>query len=311
MSGRSRPTVGDPALWLADAWDDGAGDGHPQSRARPLVLLHGVTRAHGDFSPIAARLAASWRVIGVDHRGHGRSQRADRYLVVDYLADAIRLVRDEIRSPVVLLGHSLGAMVAAGVAAEIPDLVDGVVLADPPFHTMGERIHGTAWQAQFVGMRDAATKGGSVDELAAALAAIRLPRPDGGTVTLGALREPAAIHWSAECLARLDPAVLTPLIEGRWLDGFDPLAIAARIECPVRLLQADPAAGGALGDDDCRAFALRAAACRIERFTGAGHLLHWQEPARVCAAVAAVASCTDPATGPAAADRSTGKAVKR
>lgn len=303
--------MGAPALWLAEASDGNTSEGPQKPSQRPLVLLHGVTRAHGDFSTIAAHLAASWNVIGVDHRGHGRSQRAESYLVIDYLADAIRVVRDEIRSPVVLLGHSLGAMVAAGVAAEIPHLVDGIVLADPPFHTMGDRIHGTAWQAQFVGMREAATKGGSVDDLAAALAAIRLPRPDGGTVTLGALREPAAIRWSAECLARIDPAVLTPLIEGRWLDGYDPLAIAMRIKCPVRLLQADPAAGGALGDDDCRAFALRAAACRIERFSGTGHLLHWQEPARVCAAVAAVASCTDPATRPTAADRSTPMVANR
>lgn len=299
MSGRLRRTGGEPALAFSDT------GGEPADR-RTLVLLHGVTRARGDFSPITGILAASWRLIGVDHRGHGDSQRGDRYLVADYVADAIRLVRDEIRSPVVLLGHSLGAMAAAGVAAALPHLVEGIVLADPPFQSMGERIHGTAWQAQFLGMRDA-LGGDCVEDLAIALASIRLPRPDGGTVRLGALREPAAIRWSAECLARLDPAVLTPLIEGRWLDGFDPLAVAARIECPVRILQADPAAGGALGDDDCRDFAARVADCRIERFTGTGHLLHWQEPARVCAAVDAIASRAAPATGPVAAGVLTGK----
>jgi pimeloyl-ACP methyl ester carboxylesterase len=295
MRGFLRHTGGEPSLAFADAAERASG-------RPPLVLLHGVTRSHGDFSPIAARLAASWRLVAVDHRGHGDSQRADRYLVVDYVADAVRFLRDEIRSPVVLLGHSLGAMAAAGAAAAIPHLVEGVVLIDPPFHSMGERIHGTAWQAQFRGMREAALRGGCVDDLAAALAAIRLPMPDGGTVRLGALREPAAIRWSAECLARLDPAVLTPVIEGRWFDGYDPPAIAARIECPVRLLQADPGAGGALGDDDCRGFAARVADCRIERFPGTGHLLHWQQPARVCAAVDALAPLGEPAA-PAACGR--------
>jgi pimeloyl-ACP methyl ester carboxylesterase len=164
------------------------------------------------------------------------------------------------------------------------------VLEDPPFQTMGTRIAGSAWEAQFRAMREIGLRGGSIESLAEALAAIELPRPDGGRVRLGDLRDAKALRWSAACLADLDPEVLTPVIAGRWLDGYDPATVAARIQCPVRLLQADPLAGGALADDERDAFAAATRRCTVERFTGTGHLLHWMLPERVAAAVAALAA---------------------
>ena len=80
------------------------------------------------------------------------------------------------------------------------------------------------------------------------------------------------------------------MIAGHWLDGYDLVKISSRIRCPVRLLQADPQAGGALADDECGAFAAAAKHCTVERFTGSGHLLHWTAPDRVAAAVAALAA---------------------
>lgn len=264
---------GSPRLLLADS----------HASDPPLLLLHGVSRSHRDFSPLFPQLSARCRIMATDHRGHGGSQRADRYLVVDYVADTVRLLRDEIRTPVVMLGHSLGAMVAAGVAAELPEQVAGVVLADPPFHSMGERIAGTSWQALFIGLRAAGRAHSSLEELTVAIAEITLPCPDGSTVRMGDLRDLSSIRWSAECLAALDPGLLTPVIEGRWLDGYDFEQIARSITAPVRLLQADPQAGGALRDDDCQRFATAACSCTVERFPGVGHLLHWMEPTRVAA----------------------------
>ena len=275
MTAAVRFAAGAPAIALVESGAEGP----------PLVLLHGVTRCRDDWRPVLPALGRDWRVIAADHRGHGDSGRAEGYLVADYVADAVRLVRDAIGEPVVILGHSLGAMVAAGVAAAVPDLVRGAILEDPPFHGMGARIAGTAWQPLFAGMQAAARRGGTVDDLAKALADIVLPTADGGTTRLGALRDPAALAWSAACLARLDPEVFVPLVAGRWLDGYDPVGVARQIRCPVVLLHADPRAGGALADDEAAAFATAVADCHVERFPGAGHLLHWQVPDRVVAAV--------------------------
>jgi pimeloyl-ACP methyl ester carboxylesterase len=281
MSGRRHDAAPVPTVAVVE---EGSTD------APPLLLLHGVTRAGGDWSPVVPRLAGDWRVIAVDQRGHGLAPRAHRYLVVDYVADAAQLLRERVRQPAVILGHSLGAMVAAGVAAAVPELVRGVVLADPPFHTMGERIVGTAWEAQFAGIRAAAARGGSVEELAAALAAIRLPRPDGSTMRLGDLRSPQALQWHAACVANLDPLVLDPVIAGRWLEGYDRVSVAAAIQCPATLLQADTGAGGCLSDADRDSFVAGCRECVVERVVGAGHLLHWERPGRVCDAVARLAA---------------------
>lgn len=250
-----------------------------------LLLLHGVTRCGGDWDRLLPELANEWRVFALDQRGHGGSGRAGSYLVTDYVADAVHFIRWEIAAPVVIVGHSLGAMTAAAVAAELPEQVRAVVLEDPPFHTMGERIHGTAWQAQFVGMQEVARLGGSVEELTDALAEIRLPRPEDGFRRLGDLRDRASLGWSAECLAQLDPEVLTPVIAGRWLEGYDIARVYAHIRCPVLLLQADPQAGGALMDDDVQ-LALRSISDgRHVVFAGVSHQIHRERTEEMLRAV--------------------------
>lgn len=255
-----------------------------EESTRPtLLLLHGVTRCAADFKPVFDLLAPHWRIIALDHRGHGESGRASDYLVSDYVADAVRFVREELAAPgpIFIYGHSLGAMVAAAVAAELPELVRGVVLEEPPFHTMGEHIHSSIWQAQFAGMREIARRGGDIEPLTDALADIRLPFPNGVTKRLGEFRDRASLAWSAKCLSQLDPEVLTPLIEGRWLEGYDTVTVAARIRCPVLLLQGDMKFGGALSDGDAQSFASAVANCRHETFPGSGHMLHWVQPERI------------------------------
>jgi len=251
------------------------------SSAPTLLMLHGVTRCAEDFKPLFDLLAPRWRIVVLDHRGHGGSERATSYLVTDYIADAVRFAREELVPPVFIHGHSLGAMVAAALAAELPDVVKGVVLEDPPFHTMGRQIHSSVWQAQFLGMREVARHAETLGHLADALAEIRLPLAGGVMKRLGDLRDRASLMWSAECLAQLDPEVLTPVIEGRWLGDYDFVKVAARTRCPVLLLQADLKAGGTLSDDDATTFVRNAAACRHEKFPGFGHLLHWLQPERV------------------------------
>jgi len=249
------------------------------------MLFHGVTRCGADWDGLIPALVADWKVITLDQRGHGDSPRAESYLVTDYVADAVRFLEEETADPIVLFGHSLGAMVAAVVAAELPDRVHAIILEDPPFHTMGNRIAGSAWQAQFTGMREAARKRGSVEEITDALAEIRLPASGGGFKRLGDLRDRASLAWSAQCLSQLDPEVLTPVIEGRWLDGYDFPSLLSGLRCPSLLLQADPSAGGALTDADAESLKSIVSDCQHVRFPGCGHNLHRDRPEEVLQAL--------------------------
>jgi pimeloyl-ACP methyl ester carboxylesterase len=249
----------------------------------PLLLLHGVTRCWRDWEPLLPALTREWHVVAIDHPGHGESARTPGACrVADYSRRAAEFVRANFSSPLVVFGHSLGTMVALALAAECPDLIAGAVLEDPPFHTMGRDIAATPFRALFTGMREVARRSGDLATMTAALAEIRLPGPH-GEVRLGDLRDRAALRFSAECLAAVDPEVFTPLIAGEWLDGFDPPALWPWVRCPVLLFQGDPAAGGACTDADAELAERSLAHCRRVRCPGVGHQIHRTNPDHVLA----------------------------
>jgi len=244
----------------------------------PLVLFHGVARRWQDFVPLAPALATRWRLLAVDHRGHGRSTRAASYQVRDYVADAVDFVRASVSEPAVIYGHSLGAMVALAVAAELPAAVRAIVLEDPPLDTLGDQIASTPYQAMFTAYHDLIKNGApDVDQLTASLADVLLAAVAGGPkMKLGRVRDPALLRFMARCLVELDPAVLPPLMAGHWLKGFSWPSLAERVTCPVLLLQGNEALGGMLRDADALvATRLLKRVTRV-RVAEAGHLLHWQ-----------------------------------
>jgi alpha-beta hydrolase superfamily lysophospholipase len=112
--------------------------------ARGLVqIVHGLGEHIGRYAALAAALnAAGWHVAGHDHRGHGRSEgaRGDIPTPQALLQDLAGVV-DHLRGPGrhVLLGHSLGGLVAARFVAEAlapqpaawSRALDGLVLSSP------------------------------------------------------------------------------------------------------------------------------------------------------------------------------------
>jgi pimeloyl-ACP methyl ester carboxylesterase len=99
----------------------------------PLVALHGWLDNAGSFARLAPLLAARYRVIALDLPGHGRSGHlaaGASYHYVDYVqavlaaADALQLDRYS------LLGHSLGAGIAALVAAASPERIERLLLIE-------------------------------------------------------------------------------------------------------------------------------------------------------------------------------------
>jgi len=93
--------------------------------ARGLVLLvHGLGEHIGRYAALAAWLnQAGWDVAGYDHRGHGasggaRGDIAQPDSLLDDLSVVIDALRHEPQRPLVLLGHSLGGLIAARFVAE-------------------------------------------------------------------------------------------------------------------------------------------------------------------------------------------------
>ena len=103
-----------------------------------VVLVHGLGEHAGRYRALAERLHGwGFAVWAHDHHGHGESSGARGGLPSELrLVDDLALVIDDARRenpglPLVLLGHSLGGLVAASLVARGVRPVDGLVLSSP------------------------------------------------------------------------------------------------------------------------------------------------------------------------------------
>jgi pimeloyl-ACP methyl ester carboxylesterase len=103
--------------------------------ARPpaLVFTPGNGFAVQAYRPFLAHLPGDVTVHALNHRGHGGSVAPERLESWDgLLADLRAYVERELEPPVILAGHSMGAMLALRLAAEAPALAAGLLLLEPP-----------------------------------------------------------------------------------------------------------------------------------------------------------------------------------
>lgn len=101
-----------------------------------VVLLHGMNGSLDVWATtgVGDSLARDYRVIALDQRGHGRSSRfTDPARYGAAMADDVVRLLDHLRVPRAhLVGHSMGGVVAAYVAARHPDRVATASLLAPP-----------------------------------------------------------------------------------------------------------------------------------------------------------------------------------
>ncbi|HEX3239817.1 MAG TPA: alpha/beta fold hydrolase [Solirubrobacterales bacterium] len=99
----------------------------------PIVLVHCFSCAMDYWDGMLPALAAKHRVIAVDLRGHGGSEKpSSGYSVpeqADFVAEALRALQV---SDAEVVGHSLGGAVSVALAEQAPALVDRVAIVDMP-----------------------------------------------------------------------------------------------------------------------------------------------------------------------------------
>jgi pimeloyl-ACP methyl ester carboxylesterase len=102
---------------------------------RPVLLVHGFTGAKEDFTDYLEPLAElGWHAVAPDNRGHGASDKpegTESYSLDLFTADTLALAEELWPGrPFVLLGHSMGGMVAQVLAVKAQDRLDGLILMD-------------------------------------------------------------------------------------------------------------------------------------------------------------------------------------
>lgn len=107
----------------------------------PVVCLHGITANAHSFLRLAEGLAPAHRVVALDLRGRGGSDKPeDGYDIGTHVQDVAGVLERLEIAPAAVVGWSLGAKVALGLAAMRPELVARVVAIDPPVETPAESV---------------------------------------------------------------------------------------------------------------------------------------------------------------------------
>ena len=96
---------------------------------RPVLLLHGLGATAGlNWAGAFRALDPRLRVIGVDHRGHGRGIRTDRFSLEDCADDVAALIRKLKLDQPMVVGYSMGGPIATLLWQRHPELVGSLVL---------------------------------------------------------------------------------------------------------------------------------------------------------------------------------------
>lgn len=250
-------------------------DGDPS--APPILLLHGITSCGGTWGWIVPRLTERCRVLRLDFRGHGASDRTPGdYTVAGYVSDAVAAIEQVAGGPCIVMGHSLGGATAAVLTQRHADLLVSAVLEDPPLGNAGRPGVGDGEDNSLLDafrlIRESAPQlqasGITVDVLAGILAAA--PSASGGT--FGQLLHPDGIRSMAESLLAVDASVLDPVLAGTitsFVDADEPFHVPSLVVC------ADPSKPDAVADPAlARRFAEISPTTEILVVDGAGHLIH-------------------------------------
>jgi pimeloyl-ACP methyl ester carboxylesterase len=278
--------------------------------APPVLLLHGLGVGGSVWQAFARRLQPHLAAVAPDLRGHGQSEAPPTgYTPADYAGDLIELLTnraereetphaereetphadgeeplraereeplraeggDWLETPLPVVGHSLGALVALQLAAFRPDLVKWLVLLDPPLDPELRNPEVAAVSR----LRHAPT-----GELEAYLLG---RNPGGGQILAQSLANLFRQASDAAFEAFLPPEDPS----GTPARGFTTQAFeqASAINLPCLVLQADPSRGGILGDAAARAFVDRLPNGRLEKVAGASHALHASHPAETARAI--------------------------
>ena len=126
-----------------------------------LLLIHGQQVSWQDYANVLGTLSKKYHVFAVDCYGHCKSSKnIAKYSALANGQDVILFIKQVIKQPVLLSGHSSGGLLATWVAANEPDLVKGVLIEDAPFFsTESGRAQSTFAWLGFKDMHDFLTSG--------------------------------------------------------------------------------------------------------------------------------------------------------
>jgi pimeloyl-ACP methyl ester carboxylesterase len=228
---------------------------HPGS-GPALVLIHGISSSGAVWLPVVEALGERFTPITLDLRGHGASGKpASGYLYDDYIGDLDRVLAHLGLERPLVMGHSLGGLIALWWAARHPRRAAALVIEDSPLRS------GEDFRPAFDNW----------------IRLNGLPKHE-----LRAHYAGENPHWKPQVVERRTeqmhvtaPAVFAELkADSLAHHGVDRLAEIEHIESPVLFIHGDVETGGMVHAEDAAALDRRLANATVARIRGGNHGLH-------------------------------------
>ena len=218
-----------------------------------------------------AHLPATLRVFALSQRGHGGSDRPGRYRTRDFAGDAAAFIEALGLGPALVVGHSMGSANAMRLAIDRPDLLRGLVMAGAFAGFSGNAELVEFHRSAIEPLRDPIDPGFAAEWQQSTLAQA-VPPEFFAMVVRECLQAPAAV-WRDAFAALFD-------------DDF--AAELDRIAVPTLVVWGDRDAMSPAGDQERIGRAIEGS--RLLTYEGAGHALHWEQPARFARDLASFAN---------------------
>jgi len=205
-----------------------------EGRGKTVFCVHGISASCRCWDNVAAGLIPRYKVLAMDLRGRGFSEKpASGYSVSYHCRDIHTLLNHANIDQVVLLGHSLGALIGLEFAARFPEVVERLILVDG-----GGQLTAEQRKKVFAGIQPTLDRLGKIFPSAEAYLDLmkRNPLLQPWTPML----ESCYLYELEETAGGVRSRVKAEHIkeEADNLTGYDITEFYPRIKCPVMILRA-------------------------------------------------------------------------
>ncbi len=238
--------------------------------AEPLVMLHGGAWCWEEYLSLIPSLSERWHIYALDLRGNGKSGWVPgHYRLEDFTEDNLEFLK-QLNAPAVLIGHSIGGVIALMVAARCPENVKALIAEDLVLTLDNYKKVIDSSQKMYRLWLDLKKSAKSEQELSLAWADKYTNYP---CVTS------QWILFFAKCLWQLDPTFFDALLydfDG-FTKGYDYKEILTKIDCPVLFIRGEAKLGAVMADDEISWLKQNFSNKKCVQINGVGHLLHLQD----------------------------------
>jgi len=214
-----------------------------EGEGQPILCVHGLTANCRCWDVIASSLAPENKIIAIDLRGRGLSDKPSAgYSLQHHIKDILCVLDDLKQERIVLMGHSLGAFISLAFAANYPERTEKIILMDG-----GGQLTQDQWDKVTLAIKPSLDRLGQVfpsfDAYVALMKLAPFLQPWSQALEDYFRYESEAVEGGVR--SRINPAHI--LEEAQNIRQEEPTQYYSKVTCPVLILRATD---GIFSNDD-------------------------------------------------------------